>query len=120
MATTETAKETKAATRATGSKPERRSLYPPGHRPTDDPYYLDDTLDAHPPLRRLFGGKPTPEAMEAAKRLAAKRGYPTPQSPRDNDGKRGRGTAAAAAPAANGAASDRPKRNGASRSAEKS
>jgi hypothetical protein len=65
---------------ATTQRTQRRSLYPPEHQPSDDPYYLDDTLDAYPPYH-LLRGKPTPEAMEAAKRLAAKRGYPPPQFP---------------------------------------
>lgn len=55
----------------------RRKGYPPGHRRSDDPYYGDDTLDAHPPYH-LLRGKPTPEAMAAARRLAAARGFPPP------------------------------------------
>ncbi len=58
----------------------RRSLYPPWHRPSDDPYYLDDTLDAYPPYH-LLRGKPTPEAMEAARAKAIERGYPLPKLP---------------------------------------
>jgi hypothetical protein len=59
----------------------RRSPYAPGHQRSDDPYSLDDTLDAHPPYH-LLCGQPTPEAMEAARRLAAERGYP-PRFPPD-------------------------------------
>ena len=58
----------------------RRSLHPPDHRRSDDPYYVDDTLAAYPPYH-LLRGKPTPEAMEAAKRLAAERGYAPPVFP---------------------------------------
>ena len=94
---------------ATNSTTERRSLYPPEHPRKRQRYYFDDTLDAHPPFRRLFPGKPTPEAMEAARQLAAKRGYPTPHFPPEpNDGQE---TPGPAAPPANGALADQPKRN---------
>ena len=98
MATHESTKYDKKAERPMPTK--RRSLYPPGHRQSDDPYYLDDTLDAYPPYH-LFHGKPTPEAMEAAKRLAAERGYPSPKFPpeshdsRDGQGVHGASTGAA-------------------------
>jgi hypothetical protein len=49
-------------------------------RPSDDPYYVDDTLDANPPYY-LLRGKPTPEALEAARQLAIKHGYPAPRDP---------------------------------------
>ena len=101
---------------ATTDTTKRRSLYPPGHRQSDDPYYLDDTLDAYPPYH-LFRGKPTPEAMEAAKRLAAERGYPPPKFPPEpqdtQDGQDAR------ASAANGALADRPKRGAEPRRARK-
>ena len=87
----------------------RRPLYPPGHRRSDDPYYLDDTLDAHPPYH-LLRGKPTPEAMEAAKQLAAKRGYLMPHLPPETNDSQDAATAAASPAAANGALADPPKR----------
>jgi hypothetical protein len=69
------------ATNSPESTTERRSLYPPEHPRKRRRYYFDDTLDAHPPLRRLFPGRPTSEAAAAAERLASERGYPPPQSP---------------------------------------
>ncbi len=108
---------TKGARSAETAKRERRSLYPPGHQPSDDPYYLDDTLDAYPPRRRLFPGRPTAEAMEAARQLAAKRGYPMPHLPPETDG--GQETHVSAAPSADGAPTDQPKRSTAPRRANK-
>jgi hypothetical protein len=85
---------------ATNSTTERRSLYPPEHPRKRQRYYFDDTLDAYPPLRRLFPGKPTPEAVEAARQLAANRGYPMPHVPTEDDDSRGSQDAqGAAAPA---------------------
>lgn len=49
------------------------ALYPAGHRPVRRRGYIDDTLDAHPPLH-LYSGDPTPEQIEAAKRLVQERG----------------------------------------------
>lgn len=40
---------------------------------------LDDTLDAHPPYH-LYSGKPSPEAIAAARRLMEERGV-TPDAP---------------------------------------
>ena len=89
---------------------ERRSLYPPGHQQSDDPYYLDDTLDAYPPYH-LLRAKPTPESMAAAQQLAAKHGYPMPHLPPETNGSPDAPTAAAAV---NGAIAERPKKNAAS------
>ena len=94
---------------ATNPTTERRSLYPPEHPRKRRRYYFDDTLDAYPPLRRLFPGKPTPEAMEAARQLAAKRGYPMPHFP-DEPGDEPE-TPGSAAPSANGALTDQPERS---------
>ena len=94
---------------ATNPTTERRSLYPPEHPRKRRRYYFDDTLDAYPPLRRRFPGEPTPEAMEAARQLAAQRGYPKPQLPPEADG--GQETPRSAAPSANGALIDQPKSN---------
>jgi len=69
------------AARAAGRPLE--NLYPPARPPK--PYrrgVLDDTLDAQPPYH-LLRGRPTREAIEAAKRLAAEYGYPLPELPAD-------------------------------------
>jgi hypothetical protein len=94
---------------ATTQHTERRSLYPPSHRPSDDPYYVDDTLDAYPPYH-LLRGKPTPEAMEAAKRLAAERGYPPPQFPSEPQDAPAPAPASPETQPANGALSNRARR----------
>lgn len=87
----------------------RRSLYPPEHPRKRRPYYFDDTLDAYPPLCRLFPCRPTPEAMEAARQLAAKRGYPMPHLPPEtNDGQEVPGSPA---PSANGPLTEQPERD---------
>jgi hypothetical protein len=57
---------------ATTQRTKRRSLYPPDHRRSDDPYYLDDTLDAYPPYH-LSKGPSTPEEIAAARAKAAAR-----------------------------------------------
>ncbi|MBI3973045.1 MAG: hypothetical protein HY332_17340 [Chloroflexi bacterium] len=101
---------------ATNSTTVRRSLYPPEHPRKRERYYFDDTLDAYPPYH-LFRGKPTPEAMEAAKRLAAKRGYPPPHFPPDTDD--GYKAPAPAASSANGALTEPPKRSAAPSRARK-
>ncbi len=103
MTTTQDAKS------ATTGKRNRGSLYPPGHQPSNDPFYCDDTLDAYPPLRRLFPGKPTREAMEAARQLAAKRGYPMPHFV-DEAGDEPQ-TPELPASAAGGVAAERPERS---------
>jgi hypothetical protein len=56
-----------------------RSLYPPEHvkqvaeAQQRDAYYLDDTLDAYPPLH-LFRGPSTAEEIAAARAKAIERG----------------------------------------------
>jgi hypothetical protein len=97
------------ATKATKPTTERRSPYPPEHPPQRRRLYFDDTLDAYPPLRRLFPGKPTPEAMEAARQLADKRGYPMPHF-LDEAGKEPQ-PPGSAAPPVNGALAEQPERD---------
>src|SRR5438132_13648619 len=104
---------TRHSTNSTDSTTEGRSLYPPEHPRQRQRYYFDDTLDAYPPFH-LFHGTPTPEAMEAAKQLAAKRGYPMPRiAPEAADGQDaqdGQHAATAASPASvEGAPAGRPK-----------
>jgi hypothetical protein len=94
---------------ATNATTERRPLYPPEHPRKRRRYYFDDTLDACPPLHRLFPGKPTPEAMAAAKQLTAERGYPMPHIP-DETGN-GPQTPESAAPAVNGAPAEQSARS---------
>src|SRR5687768_6917420 len=72
------------ATESNESTTKRRSLYPPEHPRRRERYYFDDTLDAHPPFH-VFRAEPTPEAMEAARQLAAQRGYPMPHFPPEPD-----------------------------------
>ncbi len=103
MTTTQDAKS------ATTGKRKRGSLYPPGHQPSNDPFYCDDTLDAHPPLRRLFPGKPTPEAMEAARQLTAKRGYAKPHFADETSDEPQ--TLESVVPSANGAVADQAERS---------
>src|SRR5206468_13023152 len=55
---------------ATGERQGIEALYPPGRRPTHRRGYIDDTLDAYPPYHVLYRGTPTPEQIQAAKRLA--------------------------------------------------
>lgn len=114
MATTQDANRVKAG------KHKRGALYPPGHQPSNDPFYCDDTLDAYPPLRRLFPGKPTPEAMEAARQLAAKRGYPMPHFP-DETSDTGDGPQTPGSPAIseNGAVAEQSQRSAAPSTARK-
>ncbi len=97
------------ATDSTKEPKQRRSLYPPEHPRQRERYYFDDTLDAYPPYH-LFRGKPTPEAMEAAKRLAAERGYPPPHFPPETEDSRAAPVSATSPAAANGALADPPKR----------
>jgi hypothetical protein len=53
---------------------ERQALYTGEHPPrTPRRGLLDDTLDAHPPYH-LYSGTPSPEAIEAARKLMAERG----------------------------------------------
>ena len=105
------------ATKVSKPTTERRSLYPPEHPRQRRQYYFDDTLDAYPPLRRLFPGKPTPEAMEAARQLAAKRGYPMPHFP-DETGE-GPQAPGSAVPSVNGALAEPPERDTAPSKARK-
>ena len=61
-------------------RPPLEDLYPPEHpRRPHRRGVIDDTLDVHPPYH-LFEGTPTPEEVEAAKRVAAERGYPLPST----------------------------------------
>lgn len=63
---------------ATTKRRPLEDLYPPDHpRQPHRRGVIDDTLDVYPPYH-LFKGTPTPEDIEAAKRLAAERGYPLP------------------------------------------
>lgn len=101
---------------ATTERRPLENLYLPEHpRRPHRRGVIDDTLDAYPPYH-LIRGKPTPEAMEAAKRIAAERGYPPPQFlPKTQDDQ----DAPASASSVNGALAERPKRSAASGRARK-